>query len=183
MLWPRPVPLIGDPTSAAERGTDPRAWAFPVELREAFYEVLAGRRDIRRYRPDPVDDGVLSRVLAAAHAAPSVGHSQPWRFVVVRDPALRERAALMADGERLAQAEQLDAVSARHLLDLQLEGIREAPLGIVVCCDRRTAPAGVLGRGHVPGRGPVVLRVRDPEPVAGCPRRGAGAGLGDPLLP
>lgn len=111
---------------------------------------MRGRRDVRRFRPDPVPDDVLERVLTAAHAAPSVGHSQPWRFVVVDDPALRDRAAIMADAERLAQADQLDPESARHLLDLQLEGIREAPLGVVVCCDRRVPAAGVLGRATFP---------------------------------
>lgn len=88
----------------------------------------------------------MMRVLAAAHTAPSVGHCQPWRFIVVRDPATRHRAALMADRERLAQAAQLAAEPARLLLDLQLEGIRDAPLGVVVCCDRRSPAAGVLGR-------------------------------------
>ena len=96
MTWNRPVPLIGDRTSAAERADDVAAWAFPEEDRRAFHEVVAARRDIRRYRPDPVDAEVLHRVLAAAHAAPSVGHSQPWRFVVVSEPGTRERAARMA---------------------------------------------------------------------------------------
>jgi nicotinate-nucleotide--dimethylbenzimidazole phosphoribosyltransferase len=90
------------------------------------------------------------RVLGAGHQAPSVGHSQPWRFVVVRDAGLRERAAWMSDQQRLAQAAKLDPESARQLLDLQLEGIREAPLGVVVCCDRRTPAAGVLGRATYP---------------------------------
>jgi nicotinate-nucleotide--dimethylbenzimidazole phosphoribosyltransferase len=144
------VPLIGDATSAAERAVDPTGWAFPAEHREAFYGVLGARRDIRRYRPDPVPDQVLTRVLTAGHQAPSVGHSQPWRFVVVRDPAQREQAAWMADQQRLAQAAQLEPESARQLLDLQLEGIREAPLGVVVCCDRRTPAAGVLGRATFP---------------------------------
>lgn len=93
---------------------------------------------------------VLERVLAAAHAAPSVGHSQPWRFLVVDDPGVRDRAAVLADRERLAQAGLLDPESGRHLLDLQLEGIREAPLGVVVCCDRRTPATGVLGRATFP---------------------------------
>ena len=56
----------------------------------------------------------------------------------------------MADQERLAQAAQLEPEAARHLLDLQLEGIREAPLGVVVCCDRRVPAAGVLGRATFP---------------------------------
>ncbi|MPQ97529.1 5,6-dimethylbenzimidazole synthase [Modestobacter sp. I12A-02628] len=150
MVWPRPVPLIGDTTSAADRAGAPDGWRFPEAARQALQDVVAARRDVRRYRPDPVPTEVLDRVLTAAHAAPSVGHSQPWRFLVVDDPALRESAALMADSARLAQAAQLDADSARGLLDLQLEGIREAPLGVVVCCDRRTPAAGVLGRATFP---------------------------------
>ena len=149
-MWSRPVPLIGDGTSARERSQDPRAWAFPQGQRDALHEVIVARRDIRRFRPDPVPELSLLRVLEAAHAAPSVGHSQPWRFIVVKEPATRERAALFADRERLRQAAQLDGESGRRLLDLQLEGIREAPLGVVVCCDRRTPAAGVLGRASFP---------------------------------
>jgi len=148
--WRRPVPLVGDRTSAAERAAAPDAWAFPVEIREALYDVLGARRDIRRFRPDDVDRAVLDRVLGAAHQAPSVGHSQPWRFIVVTEPATRERAARMADEQRLRQAGQLEPDAARRLLDLQLEGIREAPYGVVVACDRRAAAAGVLGRATFP---------------------------------
>ncbi len=150
MTWPRPVPVVGDQTSAAQRSSGPADWAFPEAARVALHEIVGARRDIRRFRPDPVPPEVLERVLTAGHAAPSVGHSQPWRFVVVDDVQLRTRAARMADTERLAQAGQLDPDSARHLLDLQLEGIREAPLGVVVCCDRRSPPVGVLGRATFP---------------------------------
>ena len=146
MPWPRPVPLIGDATSAAERLRDPQGWAVPADQRAALHAVLGARRDVRRFRAAAVPDDVIERVLSAAHLAPSVGHSQPWRFIVVRSPETRQRAALLADRERLAQAALLDPDSARRLLDLQLEGIREAPLGVVVCCDRRTPAAGVLGR-------------------------------------
>jgi nicotinate-nucleotide--dimethylbenzimidazole phosphoribosyltransferase len=68
----------------------------------------------------------------------------------VRQADTRERAALLADRERLAQAARLDPESARRLLDLQLEGLREAPVGLVVCCDRRAPAAGVLGRATFP---------------------------------
>lgn len=144
--WPRPVPTIGDRSSAAERSADPRGWAFPSEDRDALQRILAARRDVRRFRADPVDDALLARLLVAAHAAPSVGHSQPWRFVLVTDPSTRARAAVLADRARLAQAAAMTADAARQLLDLDLEGIREAPVGLIVCCDRRAAPAGVLGR-------------------------------------
>jgi nicotinate-nucleotide--dimethylbenzimidazole phosphoribosyltransferase len=149
-MWPRPVPLVGDASAARERAHDPAGWAFPVEQRDALMAVLAARRDVRRFRPDDVEPEVLARVLGAAHLAPSVGHSQPWRFVVVREAETRERAALLADRARLAQAEQMDPDAARRLLDLQLEGIREAPAGVVVCCDRRVPAPGVLGRATFP---------------------------------
>jgi nicotinate-nucleotide--dimethylbenzimidazole phosphoribosyltransferase len=144
--WPRPIPTVGDRSSAAERATDPTGWAFPKVDRDALERIMTARRDIRRFRPDPVPDEIVSRILLAAHHAPSVGHSQPWRFVLVSDPARRAAAALMADRARLAQAGQMTADASRKLLDLDLEGIREAPFGLVVCCDRRADPAGVLGQ-------------------------------------
>ncbi|MGY1683587.1 5,6-dimethylbenzimidazole synthase [Geodermatophilus sp. SYSU D01176] len=148
--WPRPVPLIGDRTSASQRAADPAGWAMGEEVRNALHQVIGARRDVRRFRPDPVPGDVLERVLTAAHAAPSVGHSQPWRFLVVQDAGIRDWAAVLTDRERLRQAAQLEADAARRLLDLQLEGVREAPLGVVVCCDRRTPAAGVLGRATFP---------------------------------
>lgn len=144
--WARPVPLIGDATSASQRASDPAGWAFSPDARQSLYDVIDARRDIRRFRPDSVAEEILDRVLTAAHHGPSVGHSQPWRFLVVTDASIRERAAVFADRERLRQAELLEPEAARRLLDLQLEGIREAPLGIVVCCDRRSAATGILGR-------------------------------------
>jgi nicotinate-nucleotide--dimethylbenzimidazole phosphoribosyltransferase len=144
------VPLIGDRTAASQRRADPAGWAFPDSAREALYGVIGARRDVRRFRPDPVPADVLERVLGAAHAAPSVGHSQPWRFVVVQDDGLRDRAAVLTDRERLRQAAQLEPDAGRRLLDLQLEGVREAPLGVIVCCDRRTPATGVLGRATFP---------------------------------
>jgi nicotinate-nucleotide--dimethylbenzimidazole phosphoribosyltransferase len=146
MTWPRPVPLVGDPTSVAERSAAPAGWAFDDATVTAVLNVLGARRDVRRYRPDPVPPETLRQVLNAGHQAPSVGHSQPWRFIVIREQATRDRAALLADRERLRQADLLTPERRAMLLDLQLDGIREAPVGVVVACDRRTPPAGVLGR-------------------------------------
>jgi len=58
-----------------------------------IYEAIRMRQSIRRYRPDPVPDDVLNRVLDAMRLAPSAGNLQPWRFVVVRDAATREQLA------------------------------------------------------------------------------------------
>lgn len=144
--WSRPVPVIGDRTTSAERAADPRGWAFDPDQRRALYDVVESRRDIRRFRHDPVPPEIVGRLLGAAHAAPSVGHSQPWRFILVRDPATRDRAAVLADRERHRQAAGMDPGATAQMLDLQLEGVREAPLGVVVCCDRRVPAQGVLGR-------------------------------------
>lgn len=146
----RPVPLVGDTTSAQQRRDEPAGWAMPPEVVDALAAVVGGRRDIRRFRPDPVPDELLRQVLEAAHSAPSVGHSQPWRFIVVRSPATRDRAAHLADRARLEQASELTSERAARLLDLKLEGLREAPVGVVVTCDRRTPAAGVLGRATFP---------------------------------
>jgi nicotinate-nucleotide--dimethylbenzimidazole phosphoribosyltransferase len=146
MTWDRPVPLVGDTTSAADRSAAPAGWAFDDATITALHNVLGARRDIRRYRPDPVPPEILRQVLGAGHQAPSVGHSQPWRFIVIGAQATRDRAALLADRERIRQADLLTAERRAMLLDLQLDGIREAPVGIVVACDRRTPAAGVLGR-------------------------------------
>lgn len=120
------------------------------QVRRCLDEVIDARRDIRRYRGDEVPAHLVEAVLWAGHRGPSVGHSQPWRFIVVRDPHTRDRAAVMADRERLRQADLLTPDRRARLLDLQLEGIREAPVGIVVACDRRTPASGVLGRNTFP---------------------------------
>ncbi|MBD4632543.1 5,6-dimethylbenzimidazole synthase, partial [Xanthomonas citri pv. citri] len=98
------------------------------QVQQGLDIAIDTRRDIRRYRHDDVPKELVNTVLWAGHRAPSVGHSQPWRFVVVRDADIRDRAAVMADRERLRQAELLTPDRRAHLLDLQLEGIREAPV-------------------------------------------------------
>jgi len=57
------------------------------------YEAIQTRQSIRRYKDDPVPDEVLNRVLDAMGLAPSAGNKQPWRFIVVRDAAMREQLA------------------------------------------------------------------------------------------
>ncbi len=166
--WARPVPLVGDKTSAAERAGDPRAWRFDEAHRRAVYDIIAARRDIRRFRPDQLDPALVRRLLAAAHRAPRSGTCQPWRFLLVSAAAARERAAVIAERERQRQASLLGEDARRRMLDLQLDGIAEAPLGIVVCCDRRVVPAGVLGRATFPT--PTCGPVRAPSRTPGWQR-------------
>jgi nicotinate-nucleotide--dimethylbenzimidazole phosphoribosyltransferase len=138
-----------DSSRASERGADPRGWRYPEASRQAVYDVIAARRDIRRFRPDEVSDELLCRVLAAAHQAPSVGLMQPWRFIVVRAPETRMAVRSLAQRERLRQADRFDQRS-RQFLDQKIEGVVEAPVGICVCCDHGDSGAEILGRGTIP---------------------------------
>ena len=144
-----PTPAGFDPSRAAERAAEPHGWRFPEEQLQAVHRVIAQRRDVRRFRPDPVDDGVLERVLRAAHMAPSVGLMQPWRMIVVRELDTRIAMRRLAQRERLRQADRFDE-RARQFLDQKIEGIVEAPLGVVVCCDHGDPQVEVLGRGTIP---------------------------------
>jgi nicotinate-nucleotide--dimethylbenzimidazole phosphoribosyltransferase len=148
--FPRPPTPPGfDPSRASERAADPAGWRYPDDQREAVHRVIAERRDVRRFRAEHVPDGVLERVLQAAHRAPSVGLMQPWRLIVIRDLATRAAVRRLAQRERLRQAGRFDE-RAREFLDKKIEGVVEAPLGICVCCDHGEPDAEVLGRGTIP---------------------------------
>ena len=92
---------------------------------EAVYRAIEQRRDMRHFRPDPVDPAVLRRLLHAAHRAPSVGFMQPWRFIRVTDPDLRAGIADLVAEERERTAEALDRRKS-EFLRLKVEGVREA---------------------------------------------------------
>lgn len=147
---PRPATPAGfDPSRAAERAADPAGWRYPDEARATVYRAIAERRDIRRFRPDPVPADVLERILVAAHQAPSVGLMQPWRLIVVRELETKLALRRLAQRERIRQSAKFPDRSS-HFLDQKIEGIVEAPLGVVVCCDHGDPDEEVLGRGTIP---------------------------------
>lgn len=120
--------------------------AFAARLDTLF----AWRRDVRRFRPDPLDEATLRACLAAAHRAPSVGNSRPWRFVRVSDPARRE-AVIASFGQcnALAAAGYEGERAARYRA-LKLAGLREAPVHLAAFCDGETGTGLGLGRGTMP---------------------------------
>jgi nicotinate-nucleotide--dimethylbenzimidazole phosphoribosyltransferase len=118
---------------------------------DAFYRLAAARRDMRNgFRPDPVSDEVLTRVLAAAHQAPSVGLSQPWDFIIVRDREVRERVRALAHRQRELFASSLPGSRASRFSGLKIEAILDTPLNIVVTCDPTRGGRHVLGRHTQP---------------------------------
>lgn len=127
------------------------AQPFAAAERAAIYRAILTRRDVRgQFRPDPVPDDVLSRVLLAAHHAPSVGFMQPWSFVIIRDKGVK---GAVHDLFRKANAEaaMLFPEDKRDFYrSLKLEGILEAPINLCVTCDRNRAGRVVIGRTHIP---------------------------------
>ena len=116
---------------------------------EAFYRLAGARRDVRnRFRPDPVGDDLLTRVLTAAHQAPSVGLSQPWDFLILRDRAVRERVHQLARAQQDIFAASLPRGRAQAFSRLKIEAILDSPLNVVVTCDPTRGGRHVLGR-HV----------------------------------
>jgi len=120
--------------------------AFRAELAD----LMRWRRDVRRFRSDPVAADVLARCLAAFGLAPSVGLSEPWRVIAVESAAARAAALAnfkAANGQALAG---YVGEKARLYSQLKLSGMREAPLQLAVFCDDGTAKGAGLGAATMP---------------------------------
>ncbi|MFI6349640.1 nicotinate-nucleotide--dimethylbenzimidazole phosphoribosyltransferase [Streptomyces sp. NPDC050560] len=123
--------------------------------RDAVLRVMRERRDIRNgFRPDPIPDDVLLRVLEAAHTAPSVGHSQPWDFVVIRSADTRRTMHELAMRQREAYAKSLPKGRAKQFKELKVEAILDTPVNIVVTADPTRGGQHVLGRHTQPQMAP-----------------------------
>jgi 5,6-dimethylbenzimidazole synthase len=119
---------------------------FSTSAKEAIYECIALRRDIRHFRADAeVDQKTLLRILGAAHRAPSVGLSQPWGFVVVRDYAVRTRIRASFLHARAVEAARYEPERRAAYLAHRLEGILEAPINLCVAVDLREPAEAILG--------------------------------------
>jgi 5,6-dimethylbenzimidazole synthase len=128
----------------------PRAIHFDAAFRARLRDLLLWRRDVRRFRPDPLPPGTLENLIELACLAPSVGLSQPWRFVIVEDDArraaVRENFAAANAQALCAQAPQRAGLYAR----LKLAGLGEAPVHFAVFADRATTQGHGLGRRTMP---------------------------------
>jgi 5,6-dimethylbenzimidazole synthase len=124
--------------------------AFNKSEKAAVYRAIHERRDVRsQFLPDTIANDVLSRLLAAAHAAPSVGFMQPWDFIVIDDLTIRQRIKANYDSENSKAA--CNYSDSQHSLytQLKLEGIVESPINICITCDRTRGGKHVLGRNSV----------------------------------
>lgn len=115
---------------------------------DAVYRAIAERRDVRHFVPGAVDEDLLMRLLAAAHQAPSVGLMQPWRFIRIRDAALRRQIQALVEEERQATAAALGERN-EEFMRLKVEGIRDCGEVLVAALmDRREEH--IFGRRTLP---------------------------------
>ncbi len=120
----------------------------------SFYDVLHRRRDTRgEFTGAPIPPDALRRVLTAAHAAPSVGLSQPWDFILVRDEHTRRAFRDHVHAERSVFASELDPRQAELFARIKVEGILESTLGVVVTYDPDRGSPAVLGRHAIADAG------------------------------
>jgi 5,6-dimethylbenzimidazole synthase len=126
------------------RSRDPNA--LEAAYRRGLYETIFRRRDIRHFRPDAVPDEILARMLVAAHHAASVGFTQPWDFILVRDRERRTEVKRVFEQERARNAAQFKDERRDKFLGLKLEGILEAPLNLIVTCEPNRNGPDILGK-------------------------------------
>ncbi|MEQ8142265.1 nicotinate-nucleotide--dimethylbenzimidazole phosphoribosyltransferase [Streptomyces sp. OP7] len=158
------VPQNADDLDTQGAGVEPEPAAGPAgpaapgyadAEREAVLKVMRERRDIRNgFRSDPIPHEVLLRVLEAAHTAPSVGHSQPWDFVVIRSAETRRRMHELAMRQREAYAKSLPKGRAKQFKELKIEAILDTPVNIVVTADPTRGGRHTLGRHTQPQMAP-----------------------------
>jgi 5,6-dimethylbenzimidazole synthase len=123
---------------------------FDEAFRDRLRELFAWRRDVRRFRIDPLPTGTLERLFAVARLAPSVGLSQPWRFVIVDDPARRDAVRAEFKARNADALNSYAGDRAAKYATLKLAGLEEAPSQFGVFADRTTTVGHGLGRRTMP---------------------------------
>ncbi|MBL4612586.1 MAG: 5,6-dimethylbenzimidazole synthase [Emcibacter sp.] len=123
---------------------------FNDNFRKKFHELLTWRRDVRRFRTDPVDETILDDCLQMACQGPSVGNSQPWRFVRIQNSERRDKLTDYFKAENKKALSDFDGEEAALYARLKLSGLQEAPVQISVFADINTDIGKGLGSKTMP---------------------------------
>ncbi|MBI3635771.1 MAG: 5,6-dimethylbenzimidazole synthase [Candidatus Rokubacteria bacterium] len=128
----------------------PRA-DFPDAVRKGIYNVIFGRRDVRaQFTGGSIPETTLTRILTAAHYAPSVGFAQPWDFIIVRSLEIRQKVREAFERAHAAEAAAMPPTKRRGYLKFKLEGILESSINVCVTCDRKRFKEIPVGRSVQP---------------------------------
>ncbi len=129
----------------------PRPPDFDDPFRDRLEDLFRWRRDVRRFRPDPVDEALIDELIGLAALAPSVGNSQPWRFVTVAEPGRRDRVIADFEARNKDALSDYDGEQAKLYASLKLAGLKESPAHLAVFADTETTAGHGLGQKTMPG--------------------------------
>ena len=123
---------------------------FDEVFRARLADLFAWRRDVRRFKPDLVESSIIEALVRTAARGPSVGNSQPWRFVSVETPSARDAVLANFQACNAAALACYEGERAARYANLKLSGLREAPVHLAVFCDHATDAGAGLGRKTMP---------------------------------
>ncbi len=127
---------------------------FTEEEKKGFYKAIYSRRDVRsHFISKPIEDDILSKILHAAHHAPSVGFSQPWNFILVKDIKTKNKIKESFEAEKNRSAQLVEESKRSKYISFKLEGILESPVNICVTYDPTKFGPFVIGRSSIPEAG------------------------------
>ena len=127
---------------------------FSEQERESFYKAIYSRRDVRsNFTSEQIDDQVLMRILKAGHHAPSVGFSQPWNFILIKNIETREKIKESFENEKARSSKLIEDPRRSKYLSYKLEGILESSINVCVTYDPTKSGPFVIGRTSIPETG------------------------------
>ena len=127
---------------------------FTNDEKNGFYKAIYSRRDVRsRFTSKSINDEILTRILNAAHHAPSVGFSQPWNFILIKNEKTKMKIKESFDEERKRSSQFVDEPKRSQYLSFKLEGILDSPVNICVTYDPTKFGPFVIGKSSMPETG------------------------------
>jgi len=127
---------------------------FSTQEKSGLYKAIYTRRDVRsHFDSRPINDEVLARILNAAHHAPSVGFSQPWNFILIRDMATKLKVKESFEQEKNRSSSQVKEEKKDKYISLKLEGILESDVNVCITYDPSRFGPFVIGRSSIPETG------------------------------
>ncbi len=127
---------------------------FSKEEKDGLYKAIFSRRDVRsHFTSKSIDGEILTRILKAAHHAPSVGFSQPWNFILIKDKGTKKRIKESFEHEKQLSADTVKEPKKSKYLSFKLEGILEAPVNLCITYDPSKFGPFVIGRTSIPETG------------------------------
>ena len=127
---------------------------FTDEEKRGFYKAIYSRRDVRsHFIPKPIEDEKLSKILHAAHHAPSVGFSQPWNFILIKDQETKKKIKESFDEEKRRSSQIVEEPKKSKYMSFKLEGILESPVNLCVTYDPTKFGPFIIGTTSIPEAG------------------------------